>query len=314
MLGLIRSKGVARFASGHAKLVLGARAASTVGGALDEAVDRLPHKEAVRFVKQDLRWSYQELNKFVNDLANGLQDLHFQKGDVLAVWLPNNAENLVTQFAAAKAGLTVALIDPKISTAAEIEHILKDSKASGIVFEPKISGRNQTKVIQQLMPELATHENNQEVFRPKNFRNLHTVISTGDDWTDGTIPYQSIFLNSPEPHVMERVKKTLSEKTPLAFTYSKVEGQNPKKSDVLTHGDFLKRAAELAKTLQLKNTDKVCFTEYEHGLSFAPLAAVEKNSLLVVPSEEPCEESLKKALSVEPCNIVGHGVSAFKRV
>lgn len=63
---------------------------------------------------------------------------------------------MITQLAAAKAGITLAVIDPKVSTAEEIEFILHDSKASGILFEPKIAGRNQTEIIQGLFPELAT--------------------------------------------------------------------------------------------------------------------------------------------------------------
>jgi non-ribosomal peptide synthetase component E (peptide arylation enzyme) len=93
MLGLLRSSsGLARHA--QRAVSVGARAASTVGGALDEAVERLPHKEAFRSIKQDVRWSYKELDGFVQEFAYGLQSLKFQPGDVLAVWLPNNAENV----------------------------------------------------------------------------------------------------------------------------------------------------------------------------------------------------------------------------
>ncbi|KAJ0397330.1 hypothetical protein P43SY_009280 [Pythium insidiosum] len=123
---------------------------------MDEAVERLPHKEAFRSIKQDLRWSYKELDNFVQQVANGLNSLHFQPGDVLAVWLPNNAENLVTHLAAAKAGVTLAVIDPEISSAEEVAFVLHDSKASGILYEPKIAGRNNSAVVSELFPELAT--------------------------------------------------------------------------------------------------------------------------------------------------------------
>ncbi|RLN97716.1 hypothetical protein BBJ28_00007801 [Nothophytophthora sp. Chile5] len=156
MLGLVRSKGLARALGAQAKLALGARAASTVGAALDEAVTRLPHKEALRSIKQEIRWSFKELNDVVDELANGFLDLKFESGDVVAVWLPNNAENVVTQLAAAKAGLTLAVIEPEVSLPEEIAFILQDSKASGLVFEPKMAGRDQTAIVQGLFPELDT--------------------------------------------------------------------------------------------------------------------------------------------------------------
>jgi hypothetical protein len=106
-----------------------------------------------------------------------------------------------------------------------------------------------------------------EVFRPKNFRHLHSVITTSWDPVEGMINLSGMMVNSPEPYAMKAVAKTLSDKTPLVFTYSseylavtwwplwiqantfsaEVEGQNPKKSAVLTHGDLLKRADKLAK-------------------------------------------------------------------
>lgn len=132
------------------------RAASTVGATLDEAVARLPHKDALRGVVQDVRWSYKELDAKVAELAHGFLDLHFRVGDVLAVWLPNSVENVVTQLAAARAGLVLAVIEPAVSEPQELAYILQDSRASGLVFEPKQAGRDQNQIVQTMFPELAT--------------------------------------------------------------------------------------------------------------------------------------------------------------
>ncbi|KAF1318254.1 Hect e3 ubiquitin, partial [Globisporangium splendens] len=304
MLGFIRSSGLTRLAAPSSKLALGVRAASTVGGALDEAVERLPHKEALRSIKQDLRWSFKELNAIVDEVANGFHSLKFEPGNVLAVWLPNNAESVITQLAAAKAGVTLAVIDPKVSSAEELEYILHDSKASGLLFEPKIAGRNQTEIVQGLFPELATYRENFRLFRPKNFRNLHTIISTGFEPVEGIAQFHQVMVNTPEKHEVEAVKKVVNEKTPLAVSYSKVDGQNPKKGEVLTHGDVLKRAADLAKTLTLSANDKILITGEETTLSFAPVAAIEASSMVVLPSAEYDHEAIHAAQKVEPCNIV----------
>jgi fatty-acyl-CoA synthase len=149
MFALVRSKGLRA-------AITGARQASTVGATLDEAVARLPHKEALRSIKQDVRWSFKELNAVVDELANGFLDLQFQQGNVVALWLPNSAENVATQLAAAKAGLTLAVIEPEVSKAEELAFILQDCQASGLIFEPKQAGRDQTAIVRGLFPELAT--------------------------------------------------------------------------------------------------------------------------------------------------------------
>ncbi|KAE9048086.1 hypothetical protein PR003_g852 [Phytophthora rubi] len=307
MLALVRSKGLMRAA-------MGARAASTVGATLDEAVARLPHKEALRSVKQDVRWSFKELDAAVGELANGFLDLQFRAGDVVALWLPNSAENVLTQLAAARAGLTLAVIEPQVSQAEELAFILQDSQAAGLVFEPKQAGRNQTEIVQGLFPELATFRERMEVFRPKNFRHLHSVITTSWEPVEGMINLNGMMVNGPEPYAMKAVTKTLSDKTPLAVTYSKVEGQNPKKSAVLTHGDLLKRAEKLAKSLNLTASDKILLTGEETGLSLGPFAAISQSSQVVLPSTEFSEEAVQQAMKVENCSIVGSGLENFKRV
>lgn len=296
------------------RAAMGARNASTVGATLDEAVARLPHKEALRSVTQDVRWSFKELNAAVDELANGFLDLQFQRGDVVAVWLPNSTENVLTQLAAARAGLTLAVIEPEVSEAKELAFILQDSNASGLVFEPKQAGRNQTQIVQGLFPELATFRENKEVFRPKNFRQLHSIITTSWDHVEGMINLNGMMVNSPEPYAMKALSKTLDDKTPLAVTYSKVEGQNPKKGAVLTHGDVLKQAEKLAQSLKLTATDKVLLTGEETGLSLGPLAAISQNSQVVLASKEFNAEAVQQALEAENCSIVGSGLENFKRV
>ncbi|CAH0518505.1 unnamed protein product [Peronospora belbahrii] len=169
-------------------------------------------------------------------------------------------------------------------------------------------------VIQGLFPELATFREEMKVFRPKAFRHLHSVITTSWEPVEGMINLSGMMVNSPEPYAMKTVAKTLDEKTPFAVVYSNVEGQNPKKSAVLTHGDVLKRAETLAKSLKLTATDKILLTGEQTGLSLGPFAAISQNAQIVLPSTEFSEDALHEAIEVEHCSVVGSGLDNFKRV
>lgn len=60
----------------------------------------------------------------------------------------------------------------------------------------------------------------QEIFRPKRFRHLHSVISTGAEEEEGIIPFHGIFVNSPEPHIMDFAKRKVNEQTPYLISYT----------------------------------------------------------------------------------------------
>ncbi|KAF0715700.1 hypothetical protein AaE_011273, partial [Aphanomyces astaci] len=190
-----------------------AKAFSTVGATLEKAVDALPHREAVRAFNNvdrddDLRFSYQEFNNFVNELTNGFLELQFQKGDTIALWLPNNAENLVAQFAAAKAGLNIAAVDPSISTVDELAFVVKDSKAVALLFDPKNNDSDSTDVAKQ-------------VFANQPYaRGLQTVITTAIDPVHGFLQFRRILVNALESHYVEQRTAQIDAAAPLVVSYT----------------------------------------------------------------------------------------------
>ena len=73
--------------------------------------------------QQDIRWTYRQLAERVDALAAGLLALGLEPGDRVAIWAPNSAEWVVTQFATAKAGLILVNINPAYRLA-ELEYAL----------------------------------------------------------------------------------------------------------------------------------------------------------------------------------------------
>ncbi|RHZ05141.1 hypothetical protein DYB37_002576 [Aphanomyces astaci] len=242
-----------------------AKAFSTVGATLEKAVDALPHREAVRAFNNvvrddDLRFSYQEFNNFVNELTNGFLELQFQKGDTIALWLPNNAENLVAQFAAAKAGLNIAAVDPSISTVDELAFVVKDSKAVALLFDPKNNDSDSTDVAKQ-------------VFANQPYaRGLQTVITTAIDPVHGFLQFRRILVNALESHYVEQRTAQIDAAAPLVVSYTRNNGQTPTRGAALTHGDVVK----------LTSNDKILLTDVPAGFVVASVAAALKNSMVVL--------------------------------
>ncbi|VAW64301.1 Long-chain-fatty-acid--CoA ligase [hydrothermal vent metagenome] len=77
--------------------------------------------------------NYQELDDYSQRLASYLQNqLHLNKGDKIAIMMPNLLQYPVSMFAALRAGLTVVNTNP-LYTGKELKHQLCDSGATTIV-------------------------------------------------------------------------------------------------------------------------------------------------------------------------------------
>ena len=84
----------------------------TIPAQLRTTVERFPDKEAAVFSLTNQRITFEHLENDTNRVAAGLIASGLKKGDRLGIWSPNHYEWILTQFAAAKAGLILVNINP----------------------------------------------------------------------------------------------------------------------------------------------------------------------------------------------------------
>ncbi len=98
----------------------------------DESVEKFADRPAVTNLGVTL--TYRELDQKARDFASYLQnELGLQKGDKLALMMPNLLQYPVCLFGAFRAGLAVVNVNP-LYTPRELEHQLNDSEANAIVI------------------------------------------------------------------------------------------------------------------------------------------------------------------------------------
>lgn len=98
----------------------------------DESVEKFGDRPAVTNLGVTL--TYRELDQKARDFASYLQnELGLQKGDKLALMMPNLLQYPVCLFGAFRAGLAVVNVNP-LYTPRELEHQLNDSEANAIVI------------------------------------------------------------------------------------------------------------------------------------------------------------------------------------
>ena len=110
----------------------------------------LPDAVALRFESETI--TYEELNRRANRVANGLQGMGVEKGDRVAIMLPNIPEFVYAFVATLKLG-AVAVPFNTLYKGGEILHILKDSGAKVV-----IALTNFAPMINEIRPELPALE------------------------------------------------------------------------------------------------------------------------------------------------------------
>ena len=93
----------------------------TIGNFFDKIVEKYRDREALVVKHQNVRWSWGELGRRVDELAAGLVALGLERGDRIGIWSPNTYEWTLTQFATAKAGLVLVNVNPAYRRA-ELEY------------------------------------------------------------------------------------------------------------------------------------------------------------------------------------------------
>ncbi|XP_077994839.1 medium-chain acyl-CoA ligase ACSF2, mitochondrial-like [Glandiceps talaboti] len=94
-----------------------------VGRLLDDVTKRFPNKEALVFMKDNTRKTFQELHRDVNQIAAGFLQFGFKPGDRVGIWAEENYDWVKTDFAISTAGI-VSVRLPLASSPQRLRHLL----------------------------------------------------------------------------------------------------------------------------------------------------------------------------------------------
>jgi len=111
----------------------------------EESTDRFAHNVAFKCMGATL--TYQELEEHSRDFAAFLQNRGLEKGDRIAIQMPNCLQYPIVLFGALRAGLIVVNTNP-LYTAREMKHQFHDSGVKAIVILS-----NFAHVLQEVLPE-----------------------------------------------------------------------------------------------------------------------------------------------------------------
>jgi len=101
-----------------------------LGKMLEDACDR--YGGNICFIHEDRKLTFSELSRAVNSLGNRLRTLGLQKGDNVAIMLPNVPEFVISYFAIQKIGATAVTLNI-MSTPYELSYFLRNSDSKTLI-------------------------------------------------------------------------------------------------------------------------------------------------------------------------------------
>jgi fatty-acyl-CoA synthase len=251
----------------------------TIGANLERIASRFGRREALVSVHQRQRYTYAELNRAVDALARGLLAAGIEAGDRIAIWAPNCAEWVVTQYATAKVGAILVNINPAYR-ANELAYVLGQSGARMLISATAFKTSDYRAMIEEV-------------------RGSQRVVYIGTpDWDELIAGGESV----PPRALRERMSE-LSCEDPINIQYTSGTTGFPKGA-TLSHRNILNNGFFVAEALGYSADDRVCIPVplyHCFGMVMGSLAAVTHGACLVMPSPGFDPGATLAAVEAERC-------------
>jgi fatty-acyl-CoA synthase len=274
----------------------------TIGQNFDAIANRFPNREALVVRHQEIRWTYQQLQQYVNQLAASLLRLGLHPGDRIGIWSPNNAEWTLMQFATAKAGLILVNINPAYRLV-ELEYALIKVNCRALVLAPAFKTSNYLAILATLAPEISTTEPGR--LYAERLPDLRWVIRLGNEPTPGMLNFSDLItpVSPDEATQLRQIGDGLCADDPINIQFTSGTTGLPKGA-TLSHRNILNNGYFVARAINLTEHDKVCIPVplyHCFGMVLGNLACVSHGATMVYPGEGFDAKASLEAVSVEGC-------------
>ena len=258
----------------------------TIPQLLRETVSRFGPRDAAIFPEQNIRLTYYDFDRAVDQLAAGFLALGLIKGDRVGIWSPNRVEWLLTQFATARVGLILVNINPAYRLG-ELEYALNKVGCKALISAKAYKTSDYAGMIRQLCPELDNCKPGR--LQSSKLPQLRSVVIMDDTPVAGTYSFEQLCkLGGPSQQLrLSEIDQTLSPDDAINIQFTSGTTGMPKGA-TLSHYNIVNNGSFVTERIKITETDRLavpvplyhCF-----GMVMGVLGAVSKGAAMIFPSE-----------------------------
>ena len=258
----------------------------TLGEILEKWAFETPDKEFIVYPDRDLRFTYQQFNKRVDNLAKGLLYIGIKPGDKVGIWAKNVPDWTTFMFATAKIGAILVTINTSYKLA-ELEYLLQNADINTLCLADGYRDSDFVKMIFELVPELK--ESQRGSLKTNKFPKLKNVVFIGQQKHRGM--YNTAELILLGDHVddldLESVKETLNCHDVINMQYTSGTTGFPK-GVMLSHHNILNNGYSTGQCMKYTQKDRllVCVPLFHcFGCVLAVCAIISHGATMVFNEE-----------------------------
>src|SRR5476651_1260371 len=263
----------------------------TIGMFFDRQVDKYHDREALVVRHQNVRWSWGELARRVDDLAAGLMTLGLERGDRVGIWSPNTSEWTLAQFATAKAGLVLVNVNPAYRRA-ELDYAMNKVECKALILAPALKTSNYLEIVEDLV-------------KAAKLPRLKHIVRLGAEKTPGMLNFDDVATAGGNA---ERVKLAdlgpkLQFDDAINIQFTSGTTGHPTGA-MLSHHNILNNGYFVGEGLKLTEKDRLCIPVplyHCFGMVMGNLGCLTHGSTMVYPSDAFDPLATLQAVSEERC-------------
>ncbi len=273
----------------------------TIGAFLEEQVKNLPDHEFIVYPDRDLRFTFQQFNERVNQLAKGLLAIGISKGDNVGIWATNVPDWTTFMFATAKIGAVLVTINTHYRSF-ELEYLIKQADLKALALIDSFRDHDYLQTINELIPELSSSQRGQ--LRSEKFPELRNVIFIGQEKHRGMYNSRELMLlgDQYDDRELDEIRGALCPHDVINMQYTSGTTGFPK-GVMLSHYNILNNGYFIGERQKFTEKDRLCLpvplfhcfgcvlgvmAALTHGTTLVPLELFDPLLVLAAVQKEKC--------------------------
>lgn len=228
----------------------------TLGQWLEHWAENTPDKEYIVYPDRDLRFTWSEFNKRVDDMAKGMLAIGVTHGTHVGVWATNVPDWLTFLFAGAKIGAVLVTINTNYKQS-ELEYLVKNADIQTMCITDGVFDGSYVDMMYTMLPELKTSQRG--YLKSERFPKLKNVVYIGQEKYRGMYNTPELLLlgQNINDEALDIAKAKVTPHDVVNMQYTSGTTGFPK-GVMLTHHSITNNGYMTGEHMKFTSDDKLC--------------------------------------------------------